>query len=133
MMTKKNIYLSEIDKFMLFLDNLSNDDILKLNNGGCKIRYELISDKSDGVEKTVNTKVLNINPQEIISELENMSSREMGEQYLLNKQFSRIDYETIIKQLDIPFQKRDNIEKLKDKIIEGTIGFRLRSQAIQEN
>ena len=33
--------------------------------------------------------------------------------------------------LDIPFQKKDSIDRILEKIIEGTIGFRLRSQAIQ--
>jgi len=49
----------------------------------------------------------------------------------LSKCHSKIDIENIAKKLDVPFQKKDSIEKLKYKIIERTIGFRLRSQAIQ--
>ncbi len=36
-----------------------------------------------------------------------------------------------MKSLDIPLLQRDNIEKLQEKIIESTIGYRLRSEAIQ--
>lgn len=33
--------------------------------------------------------------------------------------------------LDLPAQKRESIEKLQERIVEGTIGFRLRSRAVQ--
>ena len=61
-----------------------------------------------------------------------MNSREDGFKLLVDKCSSRLDLEVLARKLDIPFTKKDIIEKLKDKIIEGTIGFRLRSQAIQD-
>lgn len=51
----------------------------------------------------------------------------------MSKCSSRLDFETIAKRMDIPFQKKDTIERLKEKIIESSIGYKIRSQAIQGN
>lgn len=130
---KKNVYLSEIERFISYLDKLSDAEISKLNDGIAKIQYNIVYVKKEKSENCQSTKILNIDPVEIINALENLSTRESGEEYLKDKLITRLDYEAVVKKLDIPYNKKDNINKLKDKIIEGTIGFRLRSQAIQEN
>ena len=130
---KKNIYLFEIEKFISYLDKLSDNDIYKLNNGIAKIQYNLVDEKKGNDKELIDAKISNIDPDEIINALEKLSNRESGEEYIKNKLITRLDYEAVVKKLDIPYNKKDNINKLRDKIIEGTIGFRLRSQAIQEN
>lgn len=130
---KKNVYLSEIERFISYLDKLSDAEISKLNDGIAKIQYNIVYVKKEKSENCQSAKILNIDPVEIINALENLSTRESGEEYLKDKLITRLDYEAVVKKLDIPYNKKDNINKLKDKIIEGTIGFRLRSQAIQEN
>ena len=130
---KKNIYLFEIEKFISYLDKLSDNELYKLNNGIATIQYNLVDEKKGNDKELKDAKISNIDPDEIINALEKLSTRESGEEYLKNKLITRLDYEAVVKKLDIPYNKKDNINKLRDKIIEGTIGFRLRSQAIQEN
>ena len=65
----------------------------------------------------------------IIESLYTFNNRKAGREYLKSKHFKRVELEVIVKVLDIPNQ--GTIEKLIDSIIERTIGFRLRSKAIQ--
>ena len=39
--------------------------------------------------------------------------------------------EVIARKLDIPITRQDKIEDLRDKIVEATVGAKIRSQAIQ--
>jgi hypothetical protein len=64
---------------------------------------------------------------EIISALFLMTDRQTGEALL--KKCSKLDLVEISKVLDIPHNL--SIKKLTSGIIENTIGFRLRSNAIQ--
>ena len=66
---------------------------------------------------------------DIIDKMLTMKSRQEGETYLVSNCLSKEDYVEVAKQLDVPH--RANITLLKERIIEGTIGFRLRSDAIQ--
>lgn len=54
-----------------------------------------------------------------------------GKVYLESLNPRKVQYEKILKELDSSFDKKDNIARLISKIIDATIGFRLRSQAIQ--
>lgn len=130
MKKRENIFIEQFDNLSSFLKELSNADIAGLESGLKKIKFEI----SDNFDKTFKTKVLSFDEfavQAIIDELNKFSSRDEGLAFLISKCFTRIDYETVAQRLDIPFQKKDAIERIKEKIIEGTIGFRLRSQAIQ--
>ncbi|WP_047450799.1 hypothetical protein [Alistipes sp. ZOR0009] len=129
-MNKKNIIIEQYDALSNFLQKLSKEEIAELENGKKEIMFEL-KDKS----KTSGLKILSFDEfviQSIIDELNKMNSREDGLKLIVDKCSSRLDFEALAKKLDIPFTKKDTIEKLKDKIVEGTIGFRLRSQAIQD-
>lgn len=69
--------------------------------------------------------------ENIIVKLGSLEARDVGLKYLEELDLGRADIELILRKLDMPFLKKDSILKLNDKIIEGTIGFKLRSQAIQ--
>ena len=130
----KDIFIKLTEKYLLFLCNLNEDDIIQLENGKMNIKFEIInSNPKNKKNKNESLKLFSdkVNPKLIISELFQINNREEGEKYITEKKFTRSDLELVCKELDIPFNKKDTIEKLKDKIIEGTIGFRLRSQAIQ--
>jgi hypothetical protein len=129
MSKKKNVYLLEIDRYISFLSNLSEDDIFKLQKGDSYIKFELMSNENN-LDSNL-TKNADVDVVSIIDELYRINTREDGILFLQSKCFSKTDFEAVAKKLDVPFQKKDSIEKIKNKIIEGTIGFRLRSQAIQ--
>jgi hypothetical protein len=103
--------------------------MLELEKGNKELKFEII-DKEKSVVK--NNSIDETSLSDTISKLKEMTSREDGLELLNNKYSLRQDYEAIAKQIDIPHTKKDSIDKLKEKIIEGTIGFRLRSQAIQD-
>lgn len=127
-----NIYLIQFDRLTSFLKGLNEIEIANLESGNFEIKMELVSKKD--YLKNSSSKVLSYDEftaQQIIDELNNFSNREDGLKFLLTKCSSRIDLESIARKMDIPFQKKDTIDKLKEKIIESSIGFRLRSQAIQ--
>jgi len=127
-----NIYLIQFDKLTSFLKGLNDIEIANLESGNFEIKMELVSKKD--YLKNSPSRVLSYDEfaaQQIIDELNNFNNREEGLKFLLTKCSSRIDLESIARRMDIPFQKKDTIDKLKEKIIESSIGFRLRSQAIQ--
>lgn len=127
MIKKKNTYLKEIEKYINFLNDLSIEELNDLESGKTFISHTLTSNAK--LKSKNKSNILDL--QHVINVLNDSQSREIAEQYLDNQNFKRADFESICKELDIPFNKKDNVEKLRDKIIEGTIGFRLRSQAIQ--
>lgn len=130
MKQKKNIYIELIESFSSFLKTLSSNDINDLYNGKKELSFQILEKSST----TNNPRVLSFDEftaQSIINELNILNDRQKGELILKAKCNNRFDYEKIASMLDIPFQKKDTIDRILEKIIEGTIGFRLRSQAIQ--
>ena len=67
-----------------------------------------------------------------LPDLNSMQSREEAYSYISSSDLKKADLEAICKQLDLPFTKKENIKALQEKIIEGTVGYKLRSQAIQK-
>ncbi|MGD1834796.1 MAG: hypothetical protein ACPKQO_03650 [Nitrososphaeraceae archaeon] len=112
------------------MQKLSNEEIAELESGRKELKIELVEKNNLSNRKTQSFDEFVI--QTIIDELNTKNSRGDGMKLLVDKCRVRLDYESVAKKLDIPFTKKDTIDKLKDKIIEGTIGFRLRSQAIQD-
>jgi hypothetical protein len=67
----------------------------------------------------------------VIKEITALASREDAQAYLNNRFPSKKVLEVIARRLDIPIIKQDKVEELRDKIVEATVGSRIRSQAIQ--
>lgn len=126
----KNKYFREIVSFINFLDSLKDEDKIKIEKGELVIEHVLTQKiLVNNINKS--NKIENFNEIEIIKKLESMDSKQDGEKYLESLDLKKIQLEKILKELDSPFEKKDNMAKMISKIIEATIGFRLRSQAIQ--
>ncbi|WP_426801940.1 hypothetical protein [Xanthomonas campestris] len=69
--------------------------------------------------------------EDAIAEITLMSSRQDAQALLDLKFSSKKALELIARKLDIPIVRQDKIEDLRDKIVEATVGARMRSQAIQ--
>lgn len=126
-----NIYIQLIDSFLSYIDNLSVDDILKLKKNEINIKFEIEPNLNKNIKKLKKVNLTASDIDLIISNLYQINNRQEGINYLSSKCSSKLDFENIVKKLDVPFQKKDSIDKLVYKIIERTIGFRLRSEAIQ--
>lgn len=57
-------------------------------------------------------------------------SREDGLQVLERAQLSKASLERLARELDLPVSRRDTSDSLRSRVVEGTIGYRLRSNAV---
>lgn len=130
-MKKKCIYLEELKRFTAYIENLPETDINKLESNEYTIKYSLIPTERKSINSNIKMDCIEID--NIINILNKINSREEGESFLISKKMNRSDLESIARKMDIPLFKKDNITKVIQKIIEGAIGFRLNSQAIQGN
>lgn len=123
-----SILLKEVAKFINFLDKLSEEEKLALKVGELKIKYSTIRD-ANASEKKVDCLDIGM----IVEKLKSLNTREETNEYLNLLALKRDSLERIIRELDLPYNKKDRIDKMKEKIVEGIVGFRLRSEAIQSN
>lgn len=126
-----NILIQEIEKYLAFLKKMSKDDLSAVLKKEKEIIFE-IRDKSEKVK----SKELLVSEDQITFFIEKLGAMDKREDAILlinELNLSRIDIERFLKKLDIHFTKKDPIPRLKEKLLEGTIGFKLRSEAIQKN
>lgn len=128
-MSRTNFYVSEMEHFLAFLNKLPQAMVKEIENGEKQIEIKIIpSSKEPNEPMSVNSIVVS----EAITFLNSMQSREEASSYFSTNDLKRADLESICKQLDLPFTKKENMKTLQEKIIEGTVGYKLRSQAIQK-
>jgi hypothetical protein len=60
-----------------------------------------------------------------------MASRQEAQAFLDARYSSKKAMEMIARRLDLPIVRQDKVEDLRDKVVEATVGARIRSQAIQ--
>jgi len=133
---KKNIYITAISKILEILNksikNLDEETINKFLSDELELKIYFEEKSKKSLSKRLRkTQVDDEKMKIIIDKLNTIDSREKGLEYLSEASLKKVELEKILKILDIPFLKKDNIKVLTEKIIEATIGFRLRSKAIQ--
>ena len=128
-MSRNNFYVLEMEHFLAFLNKLPQAVIKEIENGDKRIEINVISTSKEYDEPIQQNSVV---VSESISFLNSMQSREEAYSYMSSSDLKKADLEAICKQLDLPFTKKENIKALQEKIIEGTVGYKLRSQAIQK-
>jgi len=125
---------SEAEKYYSFLrklirdaKKLNDEDIDKINSG--ELNYQLFEKpKKSSSSKSPR---LNLNVESLARELELCTSREQGEAILRTHCKLKDDLKALLRHLNIDFKSKDSKADLTEKIIENTIAYRLRSQAIQ--
>lgn len=128
-MSRKNFYVSEMEHFLAFLNKLPQAIVLEIENGEKQIEINIISSSKEPNEPMSENSIV---VSEAITFLNSMQSREEASSYFSTNDLKKADLEAICKQLDLPLTKKENIKTLQEKIIEGTVGYKLRSQAIQK-
>ena len=128
-MSRKNFYVSEMEHFLAFLNKLPQAIVQEIENGEKQIDINIISSSKEPNEPMSENSIV---VSEAITFLNSMQSREEASSYFSTNDLKRADLEAICKQLDLPFTKKENMKTLQEKIIEGTVGYKLRSQAIQK-
>lgn len=110
------------------VEQLSETDVAKLSDEAYAIELRLVRrrNKEESLLPVQEVDLINV-----IEKLTAFGNRE-GAQQFLNENFpTRKSVEQIARKLDIPISKQDKVESLRDKVIEATVGSRIRSQAIQ--
>ncbi len=114
------------------IDRLDEQELDSLIEGTAELAVHP-KEKQTGRRAVINRRKDFARPEieEIGKELRKLRSRELGEQFLQRQQLSRKELEELARYLELPVETKDSVERLKGKVIEGTIGFRLRSEAIR--
>lgn len=128
-MSRTFFYISEMEHFLAFLNKLPQAMVKEIENGEKQIEINIISSSKEPNEPMSENSIV---VSEAITFLNSMQSREEASSYFSTNDLKRADLEAICKQLDLPFTKKENMKTLQEKIIEGTVGYKLRSQAIQK-
>ncbi len=119
--------LRDLAKKISSLDEKEFDDLI---NGSSQIEINIDpKEKSKGKEK--REPVSEALMRDIRHVLELSKSREEGAALLREKCSTKEDLTRLAKYLDLPTQKSDKIGQILERIVEATIGYRIRSAAIQ--
>jgi hypothetical protein len=117
-----------LQKLASALDDLSQDELAKLLDDSYSIEIK-ITRKRTQEERPTSAHEVDIHL--IIEQLTSCASREDAQIFLVNNHPTKKSLELIARKLDIPIIRQDTLVVLRDKVIEATVGARMRSQAIQ--
>lgn len=115
-----NILAKELQKF-------SDEELADISSGKAIIKVDIINNGS--ISK--KAMAFDVDYEKVKSDLNTFQTREEGLEYLNFHCKTKKDLTALAKIIDIHFLKTDKIDQLREKIIEFTIGFKLRSAAIQ--
>lgn len=119
-----NTLLKQIELFVSFLKRLTYDELVDLEKGNMKLEFV------KRYTESVNVHFDSFTFEQYVKEIESKATREECVAYLEKAKLQRRDLESILKYLGVTFTKKDNKAKLQSKIIENTIGRKLRDDAI---
>lgn len=110
------------------LDSLSEEDLSKLADSNYLIEIKVVPRRTKDEPSLLPT---DSSADEAIVQITLLPSRSEAQAFLEERFSSKKALESIARKLDIPINRQDKADDLRDKIVEATVGARLRSQAIQ--
>ncbi|RLC21944.1 MAG: hypothetical protein DRI57_01135 [Deltaproteobacteria bacterium] len=108
------------------IKKLSHSDLKRVADGKADIVLQVVKKK-----QTHSKSVSEPDIEKIGQNIEGMTSREEGMSYLEAHVSTKNKLKLLAKHLEIPIRRTDKRDQIIEKIIESTIGYRLRSAAIQ--
>ena len=114
-------------RLMLVFEQLDDNDVAKLVDDAYEVEIKFNRRRSR--QDNLTTEELDL--PKLITQLTNLPSRVDAQKFLEASFGTRKSLEQIAKTIDVPIIRQDKVETLRDKIIEATVGARIRSQAIQ--
>lgn len=125
---------AEIDLRMVFrriteaLDSLSGEELRRLSDPQYSVEVKVIRRRT---KDDSNISSPDISAEDAITQVTALPNRQDAQALLDAKFPSKKALEIIARKLDIPIIRQDKVEDLRDKIVEATVGARIRSQTIQ--
>lgn len=114
------------------IESLDEADLESLLSGD--LRFEIVAvtskqrhGKSDSAYSSIDSAALD----KLARLLQDADDRSRGWEILEEHTSNKDSLIQLARHLDLPCQKKESVDRLKEKIIEATIGFRLRSAAIR--
>ena len=126
MSDEMNLDTAILSKIRGALDRLSESDREKLGDPAFEMQIKLSRRRIASSRKTSEI------PLDVVAtKLSTFDSRDEAQSYLKSVAKTKKDLEQIARHFEMVISKRDKIENLVDRIVETTVGARLRSRAIQ--
>lgn len=126
-MTNKRSELANILRRLAdYIDRHPDEELTPIFEQAARLKPTASSHKKNPPEKLSSEQIT-----ELALNLRELGSREAGELLLQNKVPTRRGLEALARFLQLPVQRDDTLDRLRAKIVENTIGSRLRSSAIQ--
>lgn len=108
------------------LDRLSPDEVDALLEG--RSRLEVSRSLHS---KPKRPKAKPIDPSVVISRLQETQTREQAMTLLEAEGITKVMLEAIARALDLPVLRSDTVDRLRQKIVEAAVGYRINSEAIR--
>lgn len=124
----KYLFKKFLNEFNKAFELLSENDIKKLESGEYSLNLKVIKKNSSNNEILLSKDII----QSLLDQLKLLTDRKKGYDLLTSALQTKKELEYFAKINDIYITKKDNSNKIKEKIIEGIIGASLRSMAIQK-
>ena len=115
------------------LDSLDESDFSKIGDGRLELTLSQVRLPKKEKPQIQGTQEPIDDLPNIKRRLSEFTSREEAEKYLSANSPRKSDLVSLAKEMNIPIHAADTGDKIRDKIIDATVGYRLRSQAIRGN
>lgn len=109
-----------------FLRSASDEDLLALERNEARIVVQRLT------APQVKREIASVDSALIVTRLTAAETREDGLAILSELAPIKAQLLAVAASLDLTVPKTDTIERLRDRLVEATIGFKLRSEAIRE-
>lgn len=127
--SKKNQLAIILRRLADYVEHCSDDELTPLFEEASRLVRTTPPQKKN--RSSTDTKLAEDDLRQIANQLRDLPSREDGEALLREKIANKVSLEALARMLQLPVQREDTVERLRAKIVETSIGFRLRSDAIQ--
>lgn len=120
-----SVPLEVLKQVSALLKRLTPQQIEGLADGSLRLAVEPTAKRRASVSPEIP------DPEKIRADLSSMNSSEQGQNYIEALGLTRERLRHLASALDLHVPRSDTAEKMKDRIVEATIGYRLRSEAIR--
>ena len=132
MYTPRQLTVRMLEQLTQAIREMSDEDFDLLRKGELRplVSFSAAAPRTTNRERRA-TPVSEDTLREVHSKLTAADSREEGQQILLEVLAHKEDLFALAKFLDLPVQRRDKMERIRDKIVTFTVGRRLSGEAVR--
>jgi DNA polymerase III gamma/tau subunit len=126
-MSNSALLASTLRRLAAVVERMSDEELVRLNEPGTEIEIKMLRRRAK--EELPPEERLDL--VDIVANLTACPNRAEASKFLERGFETKKILEQLARHLDVAVLKQDKTETLRDKIIEATVGARLRSEAIQ--